>query len=209
MKNKNSIKLGLVLLKLYFLPVLAQTDDCLIYEKILINLNVKKGEIKYHYVHPFDSVTNYMGIKERVQGKYAWNFLLVKSTFRFTPHMIRQWFANDVKDSSLKSMKFYKVKDDTIVNCQFDSTIKYQYCDYCQSADLWIDKTEIKGEDTIHYNPLLIQFSDVLYSKKGFALVFVLYTARDIRGRFEWQHCFVFQLINNEWIVIKEKKLVL
>jgi hypothetical protein len=197
------------LLPLLCHSVLAQTDDCFIYEKVLVTLNKREGEVKYLYAPPFDSTTNFVGIKERVQGRVAWNFLLVNSTYRFSPRMIKQWFAKDVKDTSLISMEFIKGEGDTIINCRFDSTIKYQFCDFFPPKDIWTNSTEIKGVDTIHYSPLRLRFSDVLYSKEGFSVVNVQYTARGTRGRFEWMHCFVFQCINNEWVLKKEAQVVL
>lgn len=173
-------------------------NDCIIYENVLLYLNKKEAELKIVYRGIIDPESGDIGTPVvRDKGLYQHNFYIVdeKSNYGYS------WFSEFMKDSTIIH-KNYIYDNDSIINCTFDNTIKYQYKPFIEIRFSEKDYLQEKiGETDVYYSPMRVTFSKVLYTNDDRALVFARIYQGIGGGRDRCAYGFVFNKNNDDWVL--------
>ena len=108
-----------------------QYDNCLIYEIILSHLNGKYNQIRYAYSGGIDT-KEFNFKKEELKKKQIGKYFIVNKTEPLPENFIEKWVVKMFNDSSFNINKVEgdNFKKKIITQCQFNSTIQYQFCDF-------------------------------------------------------------------------------
>jgi hypothetical protein len=187
-----------------FVTSSAQSQDCKIYETVLGYLNKNESVIKYGYTGTINPESSELGERVDLSGQQL-SFYIVKKKSDFDYYTIRDWFSKFIKDSTLNQYQ-YTSSQDSILNCSFSCCLKYQYRSFEETRKFTETdfSIEVKGNDTIHYTPVRITFSKILYSKNT-ALVYAKTFAGLGGGRDITVYGFVFKKKGKDWILKKSE----
>src|SRR5690606_28197626 len=96
----------------------------------------------------------------------------------------------------------YFYNKDSIINCTFGDSIKYQYRPFIDIKFTEKDFLRQKrGEADVYYSPMRITFSKILYTNDGRALVYAKIYQGKGRGKDIYVYGFVFKKNNDDWIL--------
>lgn len=178
-----------------------KTDDCIIYENVLMFLNKKETDIKYVYEGIIDPESDDMGKRVKREGLHQYNFYIVDKKSELGYLSVRDWFSKLVKDSTVIH-KNYICNNDSVINCTFNDSIKYQYKPFIEIKFSEIDYLQEKrGEMNVYRTPIRVTFSKVLYTQDNRALVFAKIYQGVGRGKDNYVYAFVFKKNNDDWIL--------
>lgn len=183
--------------------------DCIIYNEVLSFLNEGWRDVKHFYKtpDPMDTVLNRLPMKRG--HRYAWKFFIVKYTSTrdvdtgLEKFIIRS-FEEVLRDTVIDYSRFIRSRREKITGCKFNG-VRYQFYETPAYGSIieehWQQSVEIEDDDTVHYVPLLIQFSEVFYSE-GLELAIVAaatYAGYKFRIGFTQAYYFVFQYEGGRW----------
>lgn len=183
--------------------------DCVIYNEVLSFLKEGWREVKHFYKVPDPMDTALIMLPMKCGHRYAWKFFIVKYTStrdidtELEKFIIRS-FEEALRDTVIDYSGFIRSRREKIVGCEFKD-VKYQFCEApaydSVIEEQWRRSIEITDGDTVHYIPLLIQFSEVFYSEKlELALVAAAtYAGHKFRVGFTQAYYFVFQHEGGRW----------
>jgi len=196
--------IGLIFCKSSFAQY--KSDDCAVYEKVLMYLNAEYEKPRYVYEGVIDPESENAGKKVERVGHYNYSFYIVnKRNVSFMPSSI-WWFVELTKDSSIVQ-KDYVYNEDTLINCVFKQNIKYQYKNFDEVYRKGFSEKDflfeqIDGID-FHYTPMRIRLSRILYTKDNKALVVATTRVGVGGGGDQWAYCFILKKENDNWIIYK------
>lgn len=137
------------------------------------------------------------------------NFYILEKKSRFNSNDVKYWFSDLLKDNTLKLNKYY-TDTGSIMTCTFSENLNFQFRNYDEVRNFTPQdfRTEIKGVDTIHYTPVRITFSTVLYNM-DIALVYAKLFIGLGGGPDVTAYAFEFKKKNGKWILVKAESEVL
>jgi hypothetical protein len=176
-------------------------DDCAIYEKILFYFNKKAVESKIIYGGIIDPESRDLGTAIEDKETKQYNFYIVNNKLDFEYLIVRDWFSKLINDSTI-IQDIYNTNKDTIINCIFDSSIKFKYSSYDNiNLSKQDEINEKKIRKNIYYSSMRLNFSKILYTKDSRALVYAKIYIGKGNGRDILVNGFVFKNIDNSWIL--------
>ncbi|MCF3109588.1 hypothetical protein LL912_12475 [Niabella sp. CC-SYL272] len=179
-------------------------DECLIYESILEFLNAREATNDTVYTGIIDPESDDIGTPIRRTGILKLSFYIPKVRWDFTVAHLNPWFSSLLMDSSLLNYT-YQTSDGGDLQCNFSNCLKYQFKAF-EDTD-FADKdftSEIRGYDTIHYRPMRVTFSKILYSK-NIALVFAKIFSGMGQGGDKALYAFKFKKEGDGWVIEKSE----
>lgn len=209
-KNMSLVLLFLVQFMLLSQTVFAQSqyDDCAIYQIVLEYFNHQYGKPMYVYtgeggvIDPVDPKQDSF-LRE---GIHRYSFFIVKKRGSFGNPEV-PWFSHLMQDSSLGQYNYISKKD-SLINCIFPNSIKYQYKNFeeieFEKSDYY---TEVVGTDTIQYAPFRITLSKVLYAKNIALVNAGKFTGLGMAGDTAF-YGFVFKKNGKDWVLEKSEWVV-
>jgi hypothetical protein len=165
-------------------------------------MNAKQASITEIYEGPFEPEKGSLGEPVKRIGKYEYSFYIANDMYaEFDYPSVKGWFATLMKDTTIIQKK-YVTSNDSFIYCAKFTGIKHQYKPF---IDISFSQSDFlkkgKGKRTLHYIPIRVTFSKVLYTTDNRALVFAKVYEGMGRGNDQWVYGYIFTNRNNKWIL--------
>lgn len=183
-----------------------EADDCIIYKSVLDFFNEKRASVKSAIrKEKIDRKGDIKQIRVKLKGLQQYNFYIVDEKIFWRWEYSADWkpaakrFSEIVKDSTV-IFENYRYNEDSTHTCTFGNDIKYQYKPFSEISFSAEDYTrEKRGRTTVHYSPVKIGLSQILYTEDNRALVVVGVSTTG--GRYGGSSYFVFKKDNDNWVL--------